>query len=176
MFTFSKPNLSEQQIHQILSNPRRCSAIQHLCSSSGTISVRDLSEVIATAETGQSPAPRNVRESVYISLHQTHLPKLHELGVIEYDLELKEVYLLDAAKDLDRYMDVVNGFGVTWGGFYRSLGVVGLASVVAALADVPGFAALDPLLWATGFLTVFSLSTAYQLWADRWALVRNLRR
>jgi DNA-binding transcriptional ArsR family regulator len=176
MFTQTQSRLPECEIHTILSNPRRRAAIKQLCSSPGTISVRDLSEVIAATETGQTPAPRNVRESVYISLHQTHLPKLHELGVIEYDRELKEVYLLDAAKDLDRYMDVVTAFGVTWGGYYRSLGVFGLAVVVAALAGVPGLAAVDPLLWASGFLGAFSLSTAYQLWTDRWNVLRSLRR
>lgn len=167
--------MSECEIHQILSNPRRRAVIEHLDASPGLIPVRDLSLAIATAETGQSPPPARVRESVYTSLHQTHLPKLHDLGVVDYDRDRRCIRLLDGARDVDRYMDVVNGFGVTWGGYYRSLGVFGLLVVVASLADLPLVGLVDPILWASGVLGVFALSAGSQLWTDRWRLRRRVR-
>jgi hypothetical protein len=173
---FKSRPLPEHEIHQILSNPRRREALRHLGSSPGTISVRELSELVATAETGKDPAPRNVRESVYISLHQTHLPKLHDLGVVDYDRELKEVALLDRARHVDLYMEVVTKHGVTWGEFYRSLGIVGLLTVVAGEMGLPLVEAVDPLLSASAFLGLFALSTAYQLWAHRFHILRALRR
>ncbi|WP_439026232.1 DUF7344 domain-containing protein [Haloarchaeobius sp. DT45] len=168
--------LQECDIHQILSNPRRRETLRVLNQTAGTITLRELSELIATVESGEEPAPRNVREAVYISLHQTHLPRLDELGILEYDSGRKNVELLDGARDVNIYMEVVTPHGITWAEFYRGLGAVGLCTVVAALADVPGVAMIDPLLWASGFLTLFAGSTTYQLWKHRFNLFRHLRR
>jgi hypothetical protein len=167
--------LSECEIHQILSNPRRRAVLEHLGTSPGAISVRDLSEAIATTETGESPAPSRVRESVYTSLHQTHLPKLHDLGIVYYDRERSEILPLEGVRAVDPYMEVVTSWGVTWGEYYRALGVLGLTVVVAALTPVPLVSLVDPLLWASGFLALFALSSAYQLWRDRYALARLVR-
>jgi DNA-binding transcriptional ArsR family regulator len=173
---FRSQRLPEYEIHRILSNPRRREALRRLGSSPSRISVRDLSELVAAAETGEDPAPRDVRESVYISLHQTHLPRLHDLGILEYDRDLKEVELLDRARHVDLYMEVVTKHGITWAEYYRSLGICGLLTVVASEASVPLLSAVDPLLWASGFLALFAGSTAYQLWAHRWNVLRALKR
>lgn len=176
MLQLRQPTIPEYEIHQILSNPRRRETIRRLGSTHGPVSLRELSEFVAAFETGETPAPRCVRESVYISLHQTHLPKLQALGVIRYDLDTKEVELLDGARDVDRYMDVVTRYGVTWGEYYRAMGVLGLTAVVGASIEAPLVSAVDPLLWASGFLVAFAASSAYQLWADRFGLLRALRR
>lgn len=164
--------LAECDVHQILSNPRRRETLARLKSGSGVITVSDLAEAVATAETGQEPAPRNVRESVYSSLHQTHLPMLHDLGIVCYDRERHEVELLAGARHVTTYMDVVTSYGVTWGEFYRAVGVVGLLTVVAADAGIPGVALVDPLLWGSAFLAVFALSACSQLWSNRGAIRR----
>ncbi|MGM0590712.1 MAG: DUF7344 domain-containing protein [Halobacteriota archaeon] len=176
MIHIRKQTLPECEIHQILSNPRRREALRFLNTSPGRISVRDLSERIATEETGVSPPPRNVRESVYISLHQTHLPKLHDLGVINYDRERREIELLTRARDVDAYMEVVTQYGITWGEYYRTLGVAALLLIVLASAQLPVVSAIDPLLWASGFLGLFAVSTVYQFWTDRWNILRSFRR
>jgi hypothetical protein len=167
-------SVPEYEIHNILANQRRRVALEHLGSVPGRTTVRELSEVIATAETGESPPPRNVRESVYISLHQTHLPKLHGLGIVDYNRETKEITLLDAARDVDLYMEVVTKHGITWGEYYRGLGVLSLLTVVASSIDVPGIGLAPPVLWASVFLALFALSTLYQLWANRWNVLRTL--
>jgi hypothetical protein len=74
------------------------------------------------------------------------------------------------------YMEVVTKHGITWAEYYRGLGVLGLCAVVGALAQVPGLTAVDPLLWASSFLVLFAVSTAYQLWKSRWNIVRQLKR
>ena len=68
--------LEAVEIHDVLSNERRQMVLDRLRESGGTMSARDLSEYIAERETGESPPPRNIRQSAYVSLHQTHLPKL----------------------------------------------------------------------------------------------------
>lgn len=160
--------LPESQIHTILSNPRRSHALRHLYLSGGTITVNELSHLVAEHETGESPPPRNVRESVYVSLHQTHLPKLHELGIVEYDRERKEIHLRQRARDVDLYMEVVTRHGITWSEFFQGLGIFSLLAILANLTSVPGISRIDPLLLTSAFLALFAVVTLYQLWTNRW--------
>lgn len=160
--------LQRGDIHEILRNDRRRATIEALRQQFGAISLRALSERIAERETGESPPPRNVRESVYNSLHQTHLPKLDDQGVIEYDRDRKTVKLGEDARDVYVHMEVVNKYGITWADYYRTLGVLALVTIVASAVDVPVIGALDALLIASMFLFVFAISTANQLWSRRW--------
>lgn len=165
--------MTECQIHGLLANERRRGVIERLDASTGTVTVRDLSIAIAETETGQSPPPARVRESVYTSLHQTHLPKLQEWGVVEYDREQNLVHVRPAVRVVGRHMDVLNGFGITWGEYYRGLGVFGLVLVVGSLTGLPAVGTLDPLLWASGALAMFAVSGAIQLWNGRWRVRRT---
>ena len=156
--------LPETVIHDLLSNSRRKNTLRELRTRGGAVSVRELSEAIAADEAGTNPAPACVRESVYASLHQTHLPRLHELGVVEYDRTRKEVRTCRGARDVGRYMEVVSGYGVTWTELYQVLGVVTLLVVLAAQLDAPLISAIDPVLWTSGALAVFAAVTIVQLW------------
>ena len=173
---FRKHTLPEYEIHTILANARRRETLRELGSRPGTVTVRELAEAIAEGESGTSPAPAKVRDSVYISLHQTHLPKLQDLGIVDYDRETRSVELLTPGRVVGQYMDVVTPTGFTWGEYYRAVGVAGLLVTTAALAGVPVVSGVDPLLWASGFLGAFAVSTAYQLWTNRWNVLRSLRR
>ena len=170
----TRRSMTECQIHGLLANERRRAVIERLDASTGTVTVRDLSTAIAETETGQSPPPARVRESVYTSLHQTHLPKLHAVGVVEYDRERSLVHVRSAVRQIDRHMDVVNGLGITWGEYYRSLGVFGLVLVIGSLTGLPVVGAIDPLLPASGTLALFAVSGAVQLWDDRWRVRRTV--
>ena len=83
----AQPDLAAVDIHDVLSNERRRMVLSILHEEdTRSTTARDLSERIAEMETGQSPPPRNIRQSAYVSLHQTHLPKLDELEVLAADL------------------------------------------------------------------------------------------
>ncbi|MFC3959563.1 DUF7344 domain-containing protein [Halovivax cerinus] len=166
--------IDPQEIHDILRNSRRRNVIKHLESQLTPVSVRELSERIAEIETSESPAPRNVRESVYNSLHQTHLPKLDAVGVIRYDEDRKTVELREPARQVDVYMEVVTRYGFTWAGYYRTLGVLALVTIVATTVEVSPLSPVPTVLCASAFLLVFAASTAYQLWTHRWFYLRSL--
>jgi hypothetical protein len=171
---FPHASIPESDVHHLLSNARRREALTALWRRPEETTLRELSELIAAAEAGVTPAPRPLRESVYNALHQTHLPKLQAFGLVEYDPDRKLVRPRPESRHLHRYMDTVNGFGVTWGEYYRALGIGGLCSVVASLADVPAFGAVDPLVFASGSLALFALSTGYQLVGGRGSRLRGL--
>lgn len=174
MLTRHDTGLDRTEIHRLLGNDRRRATIEVLRDKMGAVSLRTLSEAIAERETDQSPPPRNVRESVYNSLHQTHLPKLAEQGIIEYDRDRKTILLGEEAREVYIHMEVVSRYGITWADYYRSLGVLGLLTIVASSVGVPVLAEIEPLLLATFFLAVFAVSTARQLWTRRWQYLEAL--
>ncbi|WP_336001246.1 DUF7344 domain-containing protein [Halorientalis halophila] len=190
---FSHASIPESDVYYLLGNARRRATLTALWrrqAESGeswfalggarsgrpveAVTLRELSELIAAEEAGVAPAPRPLRQSVYNALHQTHLPKLHEFGLVEYDPDRKLVRPRPESRHLHRYMDTVNALGVTWGEYYRALGICGLFAVVASLAAIPGFGAVDPLVPATGTLAVFALSTGYQLLGRTRGRLRGL--
>jgi hypothetical protein len=160
---FGRVTLPETEIYHVLSNSRRRAVLAILWRRPEPVTLREVSEEIAAREAGERPAPRALRESVYNALHQTHLPKLDALGLVQYDSHRKLVEAQPAAGQLGRYMDVTTRMGISWGEYYRALGVIGLFVTVASLAGAPGFSVIDPLLPATAFLGAFALSTGYQL-------------
>ena len=164
---FERTVLPEVEVYQVLSNSRRREALTELWGHAEPMSLRELSEAIAAAEAGYHPAPRPLRKSVTNTLHQTHLPKMHELELIEYDPDRKTVSACPGARQVRQYMDITTVLGMTWGEYYRLLGILGLSFTVASLTLIPGFAAIDPLVPTTLFLCVFALSTIYQLFASR---------
>jgi hypothetical protein len=166
--------LGEAEIHDVLSNRRRKRTLELLKQETGTVELRDLSEWIAETEAGERPAPRNVRQSVYNSLHQTHLPKLDEHGIIEYDKDRKTVTLRSKARRVDLYMEVLTPYGITWSTYYRTLSVLSLMGVLAVQLVPAGSQGRYAMLIAGVFLAVIALSTAYQLWSNNWIQIRGL--
>lgn len=139
--------------------------LEYLWDKEQQTSLRDVVEWIATVEADESPPPKNVRNSVYVSLHQTHLPKLDDAGIIDYDKDRKTIVLREAARDVDVYMEVITKYGITWSAYYLGLALLTLLVVVAADLGVPGFAWFAPGVWAVFGLLLLLGSGAYQYWS-----------
>jgi hypothetical protein len=172
--TKTKYRLGEEEIHDILSNRRRKQTLEMLKNQPGPIALRDLTDWIAQSESGETPPPRSLRQSVYNSLHQTHLPKLDRHGVIDYDQHRKLITLRSKARRVDLYMEVLTPYGITWSTYYRSLSVLSLLAIIADQMDVLGFPGDYSVLVASAFLAIVALSTAYQLWSNNWIQIRGL--
>ncbi|WP_436923954.1 DUF7344 domain-containing protein [Halosimplex amylolyticum] len=167
-------SLAEEEIHDILRNERRREVLDRLRKTIGSMSLRELSVSIAESESGQSPPPTDLRESVYNSLHQTHLPKLDREGIVVYDRDRKTVELDQSARAVDLYMEVVTPYGITWASFYRALCTIGLMVLLGVELGFPLLSALNSVLLITTFLLVLAAATSYQLWNRRWFILRAL--
>jgi uncharacterized protein YqfB (UPF0267 family) len=170
----SQYRLEEEQIHDVLSNERRKRTLELLKHEVGPVELRTLSEWIAEAESGESPPPKNVRQSVYNSLHQTHLPKLDGHGIIDYDDDRKTISLESKARTVDLYMEVLTPYGITWSTYYRTLAVLSLSTIVADQLGALLLPGDYPTLIASAFLFVIAASTAYQLWSNNWIQIRGV--
>ena len=168
--------LQPADIHDVLRNDRRRLVLERLRETGTEQSVRDLAEHIASLESGESPPPRNVRQSVYVSLHQTHLPKLDELGIVTYDSNVKEVSLAGNADEVAVYMEIVPKYAISWAEFYFGLGLLGILTLVGRAIGVPLLATLDPLLLGGAFLALVTAAATYQLVTQERSLLHRLRR
>ncbi|MFB6143219.1 MAG: hypothetical protein ABEJ30_07745 [Halorientalis sp.] len=178
MSTTTEPrgaSLDAGEIHDILRNDRRRLAIKCLRESGDSLSVRDLADAVTVQETGQRPPPEDKRRSVYVSLHQTHLPKLDELGIVEYDTDAKRVHLRDRATAVTTYMEVMPRYGITWAEYYLVLGVLALGSVLAATVDTPLFGAVGVGPIATVYLLILVVSAASHVRSQDRQLFEGLR-
>jgi hypothetical protein len=155
--------LAESEIHDVLRNDRRRLVLEQLAEGSQEETVSDLAEYIASVESGEDPPPRNVRQSVYVSLHQTHLPKLDELGIVEYDASSKTVLRAERADDVAVYMEVVPKNALSWAEYYLALGLLGLSTVVGHVVDVPLLGDIDSTLLAGVMFLVVTLSAGYHI-------------
>ena len=163
--------LEPTEIHDVLRNDRRRLVLEELFDTEEGGTVRELAEYIASVEAEESPPPRNVRQSVYVSLHQTHLPKLDELGIVSYDGDTKEVSLDDNADAVAVYLDVDRGEepgdreagGRALEPVYIGVGLVGIAALLANQLGVPGVSAVSGSLVGTPFLVMVVALAAYRL-------------
>lgn len=159
--------LEPSQIHNVLRNDRRRRTIKHLREVEGPISVDVLAEHIASVETGESPPPRDVRKSVYVSLHQTHLPKLDELDVIEYDQREQMLELRDRAEQVEVYMEVVEEGDISWATYYLGVSVLGVITLLGVRFDLLFVSSFGVEFWAWYFVVLFGLSSMYHAYTDR---------
>lgn len=159
--------LGEGEIHDVLRNDRRRLAIKALRDRNGRASVRDLSEEVAARETGEDPPPKKKRQSVYVSLHQTHLPKLDDLGILDYDGDNKTVTLADRVEEVEVYMEVVPQYGLSWGEVYFALGLFGFLTTVAALIGVPGISTLSLSYLVLTYFTIQIAASAYHVYSQQ---------
>lgn len=169
--------LDATDIHDVLRNNRRRLVLQCLQEADDDgLTARELSERVATRETGEDPAPRNKRQSVYVSLHQTHLPKLDDLDIVDYDSTEKVVTLSERASEVTVYMEVVPRYGLSWAEYYFGLGLLGAVTTVAVLIGVPAVSRLGLSAVAIGFFLALLASAAYQITTQQnGSVLRRLR-
>jgi hypothetical protein len=164
--------LDRAAIHDVLSNDRRWRVLELLSDEDGQ-DLRSLANDIAAAESGESPAPRQVRQSVYVTLHQNHLPKLDSLDIVQYDDTSKVVELGDRADEIDVYLEVVERGHLSWSEYQLGVVVLGLVATFASVVGTPVLATVAPVAYAAAALVVLLLSISDRIadqgspWLDR---------
>jgi hypothetical protein len=160
--------LDEAAIHDVLRNDRRRLSIDCLQEAEdGQLSVRELSEQVAARETGEDPPPRDKRQSVYVSLHQTHLPKLDDLEIVTYDEDAKTVTLGERIGEVEVFMEVVPKYTLSWGEYYLVLAVLGALTMVASALGVPVISTVPAWLLGVVFFLAFALSAVYNVYSQQ---------
>ncbi|WP_192498385.1 DUF7344 domain-containing protein [Halorussus halophilus] len=102
-------DLSTDQTFHLLQTQRRRDALWYLKQHDGPVEMSDMAEQVAAWEydTTVPELHSNQRQRVYIGLYQTHLPKLDQAGVIDYNQSRGIVERTPLAEEFDAYLEEI---------------------------------------------------------------------
>ena len=91
--------LSEDEVFDILRNSRRRQVLSYLLENGGQASVKELTRHVAAEEydVAAEDVTSEQHKRVYTALHQCHLERLDEYGVVDFDTDVKQVTLHETA-------------------------------------------------------------------------------
>lgn len=164
--TATLPEMSPDLVFDILSNTRRRMVLYYLRQYGGSATVQELADEIAAMENDVEieELTRQQQKRVYVSLYQTHLPKLEESGISEYDEEREEVRLTGRANEIDHYLTTSENSTYPWQTHYLALAIFGGLLLVLSAAGVAGFAMLSSFFLGLVLMTGFAVSSVVQYW------------
>ncbi|WP_238532755.1 DUF7344 domain-containing protein [Halalkalicoccus jeotgali] len=142
-FVRSERRLEKEEVFDLLYNPRRRATLRLVAQRSRPLTMEDLVDRIAAAENDVpvDKLERQQRRRVHVSLYQTHLPLLDEVGAIEYDRERTEITPGACLAELLPYLDVADATRSAWRTYYRRLllgyAVFGAIVLVGASSSLP---------------------------------------
>jgi DNA-binding transcriptional ArsR family regulator len=146
------PDISQSDVFDVLSNPRRRFVLYYLREIDETVELNELAKAIAAWEndTDESELTDQDRKRVYVSLYQTHIPKLTDVGLVEYDQDSGTVHLTDRTSVIDDYL-TDSDTAIPWHYLYLGLSAVGALAFALVWLEVGLFGAI-PLLAVGGLL------------------------
>ena len=151
--------LTRDEIFAMLSNRRRRWVLHFLkqCDEQ-RIDLRTLVDTVSSWEYDTPPdeLPWKKRKRIYTALRQSHLPKLADAGVIEYDRNRGEVALTDNARTVRMYLEYVPEHDIPWSQCYLGLSVVAVTITGLAWHSVYPFAELSGMALAVILVAMFA--------------------
>ncbi|WP_458187804.1 DUF7344 domain-containing protein [Haladaptatus sp. NG-WS-4] len=166
--------ISKDKIFHLLQTPRRRYVLQYLKEHEGVVEMRDVAEQVAAWENEISvqELTSDQRQRVYIPLYQSHLPKLDEEGIIEYNQSRGTVERTALANQLDRYLDTSDteteqSDGDTdempWEAYYLGVSVLSTILLAGTVLGVSVLSALPAVGVGGSIVAMFTFVTLAQL-------------
>lgn len=153
----------------LLSNHRRRYTLHYLQQNGDESNLSSLSEQVAAWENEieTEEISYDQRKRVYTSLQQVHLPRMDEMGIIEFDQQKGTMTLSEPAEELDIYLETVQGRDIPWSAFYLIVVGVDTALLSAGQLGFPFISAIPGIGWAVFMLTTFSVVSITHLYLTR---------
>lgn len=162
--------LSRDEVFDVLSSARRRFVLSYLAWEGGEpVELSTLADEIAAREndTSVSELTSQQRKRLYVSLYQTHVPKLADLGIVEYDSETGFVSLTDRAVEIGRYLPTDDRY-VGWEWYYLLLAAASTAFFLGVVNDVAVLSAFSEVLAAAAvFVSFLALALLHRLYLQR---------
>lgn len=160
--------VSKDDAFHLLQTSRRRDVVRYLQGRNGPIELRDLAEQVAAWEHGTTidSLSSSERQRVYISLYQTHLPKLDEHDIVDYDKNRGIVERRPRATQLESYLEV-DPLRSKFDPWPRRYGVAVLLCGVVTAFGLHAFG-VSPSTWLTLLvLAVVGAVTIGHWWSKR---------
>ncbi|WP_435345542.1 DUF7344 domain-containing protein [Haloarchaeobius sp. HRN-SO-5] len=161
--------LSKGEIFDVLRNQRRRFVLQYLKRRDEPVELGDLATQVAAWEYN-SPCEEvtsEQRKRVYTTLQQTHLPRMADANIVEYDPDEGLIQPTPRTRDLSIYLEIVPGSELPWREYYLSLGAVSSALCTAVWWDVYPFFLLPDVAWAMLIAVTLTISAAIHIYYEQ---------
>lgn len=161
--------ITHDDCFELLSNHRRRFTLHYLQQAENGTELGELAEQIAAWENEipQEEISYDQRKRVYTSLQQVHLPRMDDMGVVEFDDREGTITMGPAAEEIEIYMEVVGGREIPWSLFYTALGLVNFAVVALVALELPVFGLLSGIETAVFVATTFLVTSLAHLYITR---------
>lgn len=163
---------SKDEIFHLLQNERRRMVLRYLRGTDGPVRMRDVAEQVAAWEhdTTVEELSSKQRQRVYIPLYQSHLSKLDEAGVIDYQQDRGIVERKPLADQFDAYLRIEPGEESTdesdadeaepnWNDYYIGATALCYVLVFGAVIELPFMSILSGLGLSALILFLFTMLT-----------------
>jgi len=154
-------DVSEDRLFDVLSNQRRRFAV-HLLQQDrrDAVAIGDMAEQIAAWENEIDTAEitGGQRKRVYTALQQSHLPKMDDAGVVEFNKDRGVVEPTPILENVDVYLDVVEGREIPWSDYYVGLSGVAVALVIAMGIGAWPITMLPEFAWIVAIVAALTFS------------------
>lgn len=159
----SERSLSQDTIFDILSNPRRRYVLYYLRQEGEPVELTTLAEHVAAweNETDVESLGDQQRKRVYVSLYQTHIPKLHDAGVVNYDEDRGTVELAEEAMSIDEYLSQPSD-EIPWQLVYVAEAITGAVLLALVVLGAPLFSAIPGTAVAFFIILAFAVTAVAQ--------------
>ena len=156
--------LSQDVVFDLLSSPRRRFVLYYLNQVDEEVEIGELADEVAAweNETDVDDLTSQQRKRVYVSLYQTHVPKMEDAGIIEYDSDRGTVALADQAEDISAYLSREEE-SRPWQRYYLALAAVSALFYAAVAFEVAAFAVLGQFTAGLIIIAAFTLTAIVHL-------------
>ncbi|MFC4553065.1 MULTISPECIES: DUF7344 domain-containing protein [Halorussus] len=164
-------DLSRDLVFDVLKNRRRRYALHYLRRAEETVQLSELAEQVAAWEndTTIDAISAAERKRVYTALYQSHLPKLDDAGIVDYNQNRGIVELSGAAEQLDVYLDLDAKPDIAWSNWYLGLAVGGIGLLSAAWLGLPPAALMGDVLVAALIVVAYAAVAVAHTYYSRHA-------
>jgi hypothetical protein len=156
------PPLPLDAVFETLKNERRRITLEYLHEHDQPVEMGELAEHVAIEENDIDPQSltSTERKRAYVGLYQCHLPKMDELGVVEFERSRGRIALGPNADQLDPYLAAPED-DRRWASHYLTLAAVSTTLFVGLLAvgTLVELAAFSTVLTTVCGLTILSFGT-----------------
>lgn len=152
--------LSHEEIFDVLSSQRRRFILQYLLQNEGEGRLKHVVTTVAAWENDTSPEELSskLRTRAYTTIRQTHLPKMDEYGIVEYDPDSGDILLTESGEILETYLDEPPGSDDNWWLYYLGVGVLGaILGVIASGPFIPPLTGDSAALLTAGAVSGLAL-------------------
>lgn len=126
--------MTKDEVFEVLSSSRRRLILYHLYRRGGEAELRDLAADTAEAER-EEEVDDDVIKRFYISLYQTHVPKLEEVGLVRHDSDTNTVSLTDKAEEIESVLETESEPERRWSIYYGALAILGAVLAVVQIGE-----------------------------------------